>query len=302
MRSLVDEVTSRLKNGVSLADLSLPVKDARLVINSVSLRRSSPARTAVFGRIKFSIGTPNVLSDIRWNNMHFTGCTFSGVKFFGGSFDNCVFERCEFDHAGFWDFEMSTCRFAHCGLRGVAFGGVNELGKVKKPNSLVSVSFDRCDMRESAHSCEEYRFCEFRNCKLDGVQFLGAVFEDCQFIGRLNEVEFRRFDGQANNCRPNELLRCDFRNAGLIDCQFLNISMDPALFPAGDDWIVLPRGPEDLRAWQQRFETEDWYIQRLIRLSGAPTIISRSTLVQAGFTPDQIGELLAVAEGNGPLR
>jgi len=295
MRSLSSEVCSRLRNGRSLAGLPIEVRDGRFVVDTLSMATKSSTEGLTVGRILFHLGSPNVLKRVEWKNLHCIGCDFSGIAFLGNCFTNCVFEKCVFDEAGFWEFRMSKCTFMRCDLRRAALGGVDVLAAVKNPNTFEQVKFEKCDMRHSAHSCEIYSLCGFHRCKLDGVLFMGAVFEDCEFSGRLRAVELRRYDGQPSGCRPNELLRCDFRKAELIDCQFLNIDLDPATFPESEDWIVLRNGPADLIKWQLCIDKDDWYIQRLISLSGAPTILSHSGLVSAGFSSEEIAALLAIS-------
>ena len=64
--------------------------------------------------------------------------------------------------------------------------------------------------------------------------------------------------------------------------------MDPSMFPPSGDWIVLPNGPTDFSRWLVHFQKDNFVIKYLMELSGSPTMVSRSYLVEAGLTAEEI--------------
>jgi len=69
------------------------------------------------------------------------------------------------------------------------------------------------------------------------------------------------------------------------------------MLPPSDDWIVLPRGPEDLRRWQNTLPKENFFVQWSIDAAGTPTVASRDGLLRAQITPEEILRLERIAAG-----
>jgi len=222
-------------------------------------------------------------------------CNCSGVKFFNARISNCQFDQCNLSQIGFWDSRVEDCTFIRTDFRDAAFGGINFDSKRKNPNIFRRVQFEKCDFRGSSHSCEVYEQCTFNNCNLHGVMFFGAVFIDCTFRGHLEAVEFNALHFLCKDCIHNRLDRCDFQQARLHDCIFRNLSLNPDMFGSNPDSIWLRNGKDDLTKWYRKFPAENFFIQWLIEQAGTPTFVSRNSLVEAAFTPEQIQWLVDIA-------
>lgn len=191
---------------------------------------------------------------------------------------------------------MIGCRFSRCNLRQSALGGMDLLLDVKQPNRFIDVEFEKSDLRGSAHTCETYTHCRFSRCRLDSVQFMASVFEECVFVGRMKAVEFRATIPRCEDMPHNRLLRCDFREADLIECQFICIDLDPAMFRPNKDWIFLPRGPRDLIDLHAAMTKPNFFIQSAIEIAGTPSFICRSDLDEVGLTKDEIERLVNITK------
>jgi uncharacterized protein YjbI with pentapeptide repeats len=296
-RQLKDIVT-RLSKGETAGDIPAERIDGRLVVRG--LHTDAPVVTGGFdfGRWKVEeTSGPTVVNRATISNLHFIDCKLSHVMLDNVRISNCVFEECRCREFGFWLSRTEHSIFTRTDLRNSAMGGVDPFPLRNKVNRFESVVFDECDLRDTAHSSEDYIRCLFKNCRLDGVSFAGAVFESCKFVGRLEDVDFRRSDNQSRRKRPNHLAKCDFREAELVDCTFMNIGLDPAMFPQDEDRIVLPNGPEDLRRWKALLGSDNLFLDHVIRLSGAPAIEYRSVFLRAGFTSEQVDLLEEIATG-----
>ncbi len=287
-----------LKSGCSVEGMGLARVDGRLVISGLK----APAPVPTGRELTFQSLTLGFFSNVqhvkkaRWSGLHFSRCDLSDVGFFKCSVENCVFERCKLKSTGFWESQITNCSFDRCNMQHAAFGGI-DIDR-PKPNLYRDNSFSGCDMRWAAHSCEKYLRCEFRNCKLKTTDFHGAVFEDCRFEGKLDNLTFRASD-DYRGVEKDRLLRTDFRDAELHHCQFLNIDIDPAWFPT-EDTIVLPRGPADWFEWGKLVDDgtakgRRWFIDHVGKDLGTPAIESRKSLLET-FTPEQVSKLEEIAQ------
>jgi len=285
------------RKGIPLSG-SGEIMDGRTVVRGIEAPVARVDGTIAFERWDFEIKSGSaIIKKQSFVDMHFIGCRFSDVGFFNVQFQNCIFEKCSCKGMGFWESTIENCKFIGSDLRETAMGGHDMFAKHEKVNCYENVEFERCDMRGSAHSNETYRSCLFNHCRLDGVLFMGAVLENCRFVRKLKVVEFRDFDLSPAQNPKNRLAGCDFREAELIDCQFIGIGLDPELFPKTDDWIVLPNGPTDLLRWKELTGIENFYVDHITSLAGTPTLTSRSSLGEVGITPEQVVLLEEIAAG-----
>lgn len=291
------DVIGILKRGQPLDEAGLNYTDGRAVIADLVLGQTDQNGALRVGGTEFGlVGSTTEFKGVSWKNLHFTRCDFTDCRFTNVEIHNCVFEKCKLVSSFFWKSSVQDTLFLSCNMRHCALGGFNSLALLKKPNHFDRCRFERCDLRSSPHSCEQYRFCEFDHCRLKNVLFFGAVFEDCVFRGLLDGVEFR--DRLEHGVPPNRLLRCDFREAELRECQFIKLGLDSKMFPSSEGFIWLPKGPDDLRRLKATFDLDNFYIEHSISTLGSPSYLTRSTLHEIGLTSAQIQWLTELSDQN----
>jgi fluoroquinolone resistance protein len=304
---LTDLIYSKLRKGRSLAGLGLERADGRMYVEGLVV----PQPEATGEEVKVRGLTFGIFRNVqhiwrrKWENLHFVNCKLNDLGLFGCTIRNCRFERCDMRNVGFWRCRVSDCSFNRCDMRSVAFGGCL-IGWRMRRNEFRSVDFERCNLTTSAHSYELYKDCSFKHCRYGACNFRGAVFEDCYFEGKLDSAMFASRDPHFPKMPENELLRTDFRSAGVSQAAFDNIGIDPSWFPVDDDLIILHHGAEDWRRWLSEGYVEPtegtvWFIEEMARCSGTPSIFSKSLLTnRATFTEDQVEALIAISEGRAP--
>lgn len=283
----MNDILKNLQQTQALEWLELPHIGDRTAIKCFKRGDHETSEPFVVGERTYTIEKKDLwLRNVSMKDLHFLDCDLSSCSFHEVEITNCVFDRCNLAETGFWKSKVIDTQFISCNMRRCALGGIDTFALLKRPNHFVSCQFRKCDLRSSAHSCESYKHCIFDGCNLRNVLFLGAILEDCVFRGVLDGVEFRH--SSERRVQPNRLLRCDFREAELRDCQFLNIDLDASMFPESDDLLWLPNGPEDVRRWQSLYNVSNRYIQSKIEDLGTPSYLCRSTLEKIGLTQEQI--------------
>jgi hypothetical protein len=125
---------------------------------------------------------------------------------------------------------------------------------------------------------------------------MGAVFEDCVFIGEIRDVHFRNRNPALPLFPKNRLLRCDFRKADLPGTMFFNLDIDPEAFPQNGNYVVLRRGRKDIVEWMSKLGIDDYFAGRLRDAAGTPAIVHRPTLLDI-YSPEQVQALVDIATG-----
>ena len=295
-------IYNRLKKGKTLEGLGLGKLAGRWLVESLSVPQPEPKGLFQFKGLTFQQNANvQILKKVRWENMHFSYCDFSDLGFFGLEMTNCHFTNCRCQEIGFWDANISDCEFVACDMTDAAFGGVDM--NRPRPNRYSNVIFQGCDFRGSAHSCEAYDSCSFINCRLEHIDFEGAVFSDCIFEGKLQDVMFKARSAACGPIRTNRLSGCDFRRTELVACAFVNIDLNPDLLPNSEDLIVLWNGPADWAKWGEQIsaaqhEGRSLFLKHVTKDSGAPTVTNRSLLLSA-FSTEEVEMLVKIGRGQG---
>ena len=299
MLMLNDIIYQKLLEGSPLEGLGLEMSGQMFRVKDLKVPQPQTTSTSKLRQwvVRHQTNTQE-LKKGTWANVHFSKCDFSDFAFMESTVRNCVFEKCTLRAAGFWNSQISNCMFKNCDMRDVAFGGSSVLGS--KCSQFENVQFVASDLRDTAHSHEAYSTCSFLNSKLEGVDFLGAIFTDCIFEGELKEVCFRNQDPTHASSPKNRLTNCSFRDAKLLDCQFIKIDLDPSILPKDEDILLLPRGSVDLLFWLESIEQElsegrRWFIKEQAENSGAPGIASISSLSDV-FTASEIQKLVEICQ------
>jgi len=291
-------ILDRLTKSKSLDGLGLDRSQGRWMIEGLKFEQP---------RTKDSIGLRSMVFDlvsgqhdlrrVNWSHLHFVKSDLSELSFTGAHIEDCIFEDCRCQGVGLWKSMIIDCAFHSCDLQRVAFGGIDYLRR--KTNTYLRTVFEATDMRDSAHSCETYRLCVFDRCRLDSVDFQGAIFEGCVFRGALNETRFRGFNPNCPKFPRNKLSGCNFKEAEIGISDFLNIDLDPSMFPNDPDILYLWHGPLDWTKWLDRMgdratDGTRLFVKLASETSGTPTMVSRNYLLSI-FKEEEVKWLVDIA-------
>jgi fluoroquinolone resistance protein len=165
---------------------------------------------------------------------------FRGVKFKEAINKYLKFENADFSYAIFHNTWLEKCIFNNCNFKKTDFTNYSDHGNdfigcsflAVKFNSAVigydGTKFDDCTFEDSIFTKAifnraEFTNCIFKNCKLKGVDFNASSFENCKFIGLLEDVWFKggfqveELNKEFGVPRKNKMLNVDFSEAKLVD-------------------------------------------------------------------------------------
>jgi fluoroquinolone resistance protein len=121
---------------------------------------------------------PFEFTDIDYSMKDFNDSTFSD-----GLFRNCLFYKTILEHSriqGKVDFE--NCTFRNINFINTNFGSNN--------GHYLNCDFDRCNFKGRLFNFTRFVNCTFKICKLVNIDFSGSSFQNCKFIGKLENVSF----------------------------------------------------------------------------------------------------------------
>lgn len=135
-------------------------------------------------------------------------------------FENVIFDKVDFTEISdkgnlFKKVSFFTCKFNRAGL---GYNGSLYLDCIFDYSSFERTSFIRV----------EYNGCKFINCKLKGIDFNASSFENCSFVGKLENVWFRGGYGYPNDekefgkAKKNQMENVSFVEATLEGVNFSN--------------------------------------------------------------------------------
>lgn len=148
---------------------------------------------------------------------------FRALAEHGNDFYSCLFEDINFKNAiiGY----DSSC-YINCTFKKVKFGAFI------KP---------------------QFRDCKFINCDFYDVDFQASNFENCEFIGNLDNVWFRggfpteSLKKEFGNAKQNKMLNVSFEDAILHDVTFSdNCDLSTVLFPKQGKYLFFDNWDEQL--------------------------------------------------------
>ena len=130
----------------------------------------------------------------------FESTDFTDMSDHGNQFINCIFLKCKFNYAA---LGYNGTRFTNC-------------------------TFNNSNFTKAIFIRGEFTKCEFRHCKLKGIDFDVSSFEDCNFIGELNDVWFRGNYALASDvkhfglAKKNKMENVSFKDATLTYVMYTN--------------------------------------------------------------------------------
>lgn len=232
------EVVRRLKSGKSLDGLGLEKFNGRIDLRGLVLPEPTvrERRQTFFGTVATASGKTE------FENVDFEGLDFSRAYLKDLLISNCRIHNCLLDHSNcqnirVWGTEFHECSFRKADLSGSALGGT--LGKQR--NHFRAVDFSVADLRGASFAGGGAKFteCIFKDANLLKVGFEGSVFEDCQFAGKLREVQFYRLGFKAEGFPPNEMKRVDMSEAMLHFVEFRGLDVRDVRWPSDDQHIIV---------------------------------------------------------------
>lgn len=132
----------------------------------------------------------------KYQNMMFEEYDFFETNFENAAFENVTFKNCKFDksktdHIGLWGCDFLDCVFTKVDLRNAPIGAEGSL--------IENCRFIKCDFRGQHLWSPIFKNCIFDKCKLRNINFNAAIFKDCKFIGKLEDVTFNGiYDSSMN--------------------------------------------------------------------------------------------------------
>ncbi|HLB68371.1 MAG: hypothetical protein A3K66_01775 [Euryarchaeota archaeon RBG_16_67_27] len=179
----------------------------------------------------------------------FEKLSLSHVDLSGAQIEQSLWVACTLHHVRFEHVRGAGVNFASSGMESVSFARADlrraNWGEDRLDGPLVAdTEFIDCDLRGSMYAHPLFRNCRWVNCNLEDVNFGGARFEDCTFVGLLNDVMFhgryRDPDPRIADLR-NSMRNVDFSRALLKDVSFDDsIDLMTCIFPQ-DGYLRIPR-------------------------------------------------------------
>ena len=164
----------------------------------------------------------------------FSGTNFNSPIFKNTSFENCFFSNCKLDDTRIYDCNFTDCTFSKIDLRGLSIGAHGGI--------YLNCNFDGCDLRRRSFFSPEFINTTFSRCKLKAMEPQGSYFENCKFIGKLEDITFyEHFENDYIKPRKKELFHSvDFSDAIFGDfVSFEDCDLSRSTPPAGKSFEEL---------------------------------------------------------------
>ncbi|HEY9128771.1 MAG TPA: pentapeptide repeat-containing protein, partial [Sulfurovum sp.] len=177
------------------------------------------------------------IKKVDMTNIDFTYSSF--LKF--SRFQECIFKNVLFVNSDMNHFKEHNCEFIECLFENVELNNA----KIGYGGSIYrNCIFRNCDFRKISIIKPEFTNCTFENCNLEGVDFNVSYFENCKFIGNINDVWFRGDYAfptdlkEYGTFRKNEMKNIDFSNTKLSWLTFTDgIPLNAIILP--DDKFII---------------------------------------------------------------
>jgi uncharacterized protein YjbI with pentapeptide repeats len=192
--------------------------------------------------------TPGGAFDYAPEKPVFEHLTLDQIDLSGSSLENsywldCTFRRVRLDRmrgrgTNFASSRLDSVSFFRADLRNANWG----LDRLDGP-VISEVHFVGTDMRGTSYGHPLFRNCRFERCNLKQVNFRGSRFEDCVFVGSLDEVIFCGWDRDPEPSVEkirNPMKNINFSAAELRNVAFSNgIDLSSCAFPA-NGYVRIP--------------------------------------------------------------
>lgn len=172
------------------------------------------------------------LSDVAFEDYDFSGTDFNSAILVNVEFRRCLFAQSVVNGTKvFPSSRFESCHFLHVDLRNTTMGSDR--------GTYLECSFERCDFRGKEFTFTEFLQCKFLESKLKRVSFNGSRFNECQFVGKLEDVSFNGL--YDTNPDDSACLRyVDFSRATFGEfVNFYHCNLSSCVPPQGKDFEAL---------------------------------------------------------------
>jgi uncharacterized protein YjbI with pentapeptide repeats len=237
------QVWPRLIAGHPLDDLGLPRVDGRIDLRGLSAPEPATLQQyMVAGTEVRRLGNLVEIRGAQWTGLDFSNARLESLRFFDVRIEQCSFDGARCRDWRMWNTSVEDTSFRKTDLRNAALGGVDG----QKRNSFRRVEFAHTDLRGTVWFSSNMTHCTFDHAKLKSVDFHGTVFEDCTFVGDLEDTTFYRHASGGDAFPPNEMKNVDLRRAALHFVGFRGLDMTSVKWPDGEDHVVVHDYPAKL--------------------------------------------------------
>lgn len=193
-----------------------------------------------------------VKSHIFLQKITFENIDFSNANLSKSVFDRCIFINCKFKKTNFSDSRFIGVKFNDCVFFDTNFRRTSMSDRIGiSLGEFVRCKFIKCNLEKTAYAFPIFKDVFFENCNLKLIDFNGSRFENCKFIGILDDVRFRgigidfktefffwnRFNPKKYS---NKMINIDFSEAQLVATTFSHyINLDKIIFPFNSSNYVI---------------------------------------------------------------
>ncbi len=160
------------------------------------------------------------IKKIKIKNMDLSHSQFSNARIENSIFETVIFENVDFTEISergnlFYKVKFLNCKFNKAGI---GYEGSQYRHCLIEKSIFIKSVFIR----------GEFANTQFIDCKLKGVDFNASSFEDCSFVGRLEDIWFRggyaypSDDANFGKAKKNQMRNVSFSNAILEGVNFSN--------------------------------------------------------------------------------
>ncbi len=239
-RSAFVKIVKRLRKGRRLRERHTPfglTKDGYADFRGLDLSNQKFSGIRITNAdFSYSNFDRSWLKRSKFTDVLFEKTSFVETRDVGNVFENVSFIKCKFNYAG---LGYDGARYKSCIFEGSSFA-------------------------RTLFSNAVFLACVFRNSKLNGSDFYGSSFDDCKFIGKLEDVWFRGrysdsylFKGPFGYARKNRMKNVSFEGAILEDVSFTNnCDLSSIILPKTGNYQLFDKGKNRLEYLIHRIN--DW--------------------------------------------
>lgn len=169
---------------------------------------------------------------VRYSQLHdidFSHAIFYRTQWERCSFKNILFHSCDLIQTRFFGCDFDKISFSSSDFKDSILGGAmgSDFG------SFTRTDFNECNLTQVFFHSPEISNCNFLNSRIKFVDFNGSRFTNCNFVGELNQVVFRKYPAENGVARENKMKNTSFINAILRDCIFQSeLDLTSCRFPS----------------------------------------------------------------------
>src|SRR5579863_1343509 len=219
-RPLTAEIIEFLRSGNPDVRVTLNHEGDRVVLERYALPSPEIIRSWKFEKYVISEAKPVVaFRGVKWHGIEFVECELPSLRMFDSYLENCTFNKCKLHDLRLWNMHISHVELNRCDLRDAALGSIEN----NKINHYNHVTFCETDFRGCSFMGCSFQECVFDTSRMKELDMSESQFENCKFIGELNDVTFAELGYSTKNLFTNRMDNVDFSQAMLRSVDFRNL-------------------------------------------------------------------------------